>query len=360
MGGAGRRPDLGHVGRVARHPVGVAERDQRERWPRRWCGSGGRTRRRHQAGPAWRARPRPAASWPAPAPARRRCRRPGPVTGRRSTTPGRTRSKCASAWQASPRELARWRICGCRAASLGQCERLPESAPAAPAPSGGPARRRSAKWLQTPTISTRPSAGAGQRGIEQRRPVGRRRPGPVQPGIDVRCTRAGRPAAAAAARRLSHHPRRAGRQVDPGCHRRRAGLSGPASQAMIGASMPAARSAERLIGRRATPSQLAPASSAARAHGQHAVPVAVGLDDGHHRGAPARRTSSAVEVRTASRSTTASHPARAHCDSRPSRAKPGADRSTARPAAATLASRSAASGGPRVRDGGAAAARPCR
>ncbi len=124
-----RRPaiqHLAHIGRVARHPVGVAERDQRQRGlgggvvavPVGDAGTGGDPLGERDPGASGvMAGSRPSAFGLA----HRRSGRQA-IDRRR---PGRTRSKCASGVARVAAQLARWRTCGCQPRSLGDVERLP-------------------------------------------------------------------------------------------------------------------------------------------------------------------------------------------------------------------------------------------
>ena len=184
---------------------------------------------------------------------------------------------------------------------------------------GCPGASAYAKWLQMPTTSTSPAAGRlGRRGRPASGQSAGRRAAAGQPGVDLQ-VHPGR-AAGVPGRRgdLADRPGRARGQVDVrGDRRRRRSSPGAISQDSTGAVIPARRSASA-SSRNATPSQLAPPASAARAAGHQAVPVPVGLDHRHHLGgasgtAAARRCPGSRRGRRPPPTGPCAHPRRACC-----------------------------------------------
>ena len=149
---------------------------------------------------------------------------------------------------------------------------------------GWPGSSASAKWLQTPMVSSVPSAAPAAR--RRSAPASRQ---PAHPRDAGRCRRSDaaapdgptpdggglQPAAPSTARSPTGRSRRPPTGVRSSC--------GPASHAMIGTSMPAVRSASASAGFGDAEPLRARFERSPRA-GQHAVPVAVGFHDRHDGG----------------------------------------------------------------------------
>ena len=179
--------------------------------------------------------------------------------------PGRTRSKWVSGRVRVAAELAR---CRQRGRSPARSTMASPSWKTASWRSvvGWPGESAYTKWLHTPTTSTRPSAcafAAASSSAGQSATVAPPRDSPVS---ILRCRRAGRPASRLASIISSSCARLAAPRSTPAATPSCSGNPGASSQASTGTVTPARRRVSA-SSRVQTPSQSAPASSAARAAG---------------------------------------------------------------------------------------------
>ena len=172
---------------------------------------------------------------------------------------------------------------------------------------GVPGASAYARCDHTPTTTNDPVDLGASRGVDQRRPVTDRSPGPAETGVDLEVDASSASTARGRGSDRVEHGLAGDREVDVGSQclapvARPARATRPATAP----SMPAARSASASSSS-ATPSHSAPPACAARADGHQPVTVGIGLDDGHHaRMHRTARHSTAVLAAIASRSTISS------------------------------------------------------
>ena len=201
--------------------------------------------------------------------------------------PGRTRSKCASGRVSVAAELARWRSGGSTPSRLAASTASPNAATCA-AIVGWPGASAYAKWLQMPATSTSSPAAALPAAVDQLGPVAAGGAAAGEPGVDLEVHPGPAAGGAGGGDHLGERPGRGDRDVHVRGDRGGQVLAGHGEPGQQRRGDPGGAQRQRLLQERdAEPAR--PAGQRGPGGREHAVPVAVGLDHGHHPGRGRRR-----------------------------------------------------------------------